>query len=175
MKVLRSIDHAIAKVEGWLIIIFLALMVSLTFSQVMLRALFTHAQFQWANFILGHVDWSEPLARLLVLWITFLGASLLTRENKHIKIDLLPAVIPPKWLPYRELILSIGCVVICAFMLKASIGYIKLELDFGGYLFLKLPAWVGQLILPAGFLMILFRFLIRGMEQLLEIFRGSRT
>jgi TRAP-type C4-dicarboxylate transport system permease small subunit len=174
MKILRSIDRVIAKIEGWLIIIFLALMVTLTFSQVMLRALFTHARFQWANFILGHVDWSEPLARLLVLWITFLGASLLTRENKHIKIDLLPAVIPPKWLPYRELILSIGCVVICAFMLKASLGYIKLELDFGGYLFLKLPTWAGQLILPAGFLMILFRFLIRGMEQLLGIFRGSR-
>ena len=169
MKALRYIDKALARAEGWLIIIFLSLMITLTFFQVILRALYTHAHIQWANTVLGQVDWADPFVRLLVLWLTFLGASLITGENKHIKIDFMSALLPPKWLPLRELILSLACVVISALMLKASLGYIKMEMTFGGSLFLKLPTWVGQLILPAGFSIILFRFFIRGIEQVVEL------
>jgi len=175
MKILRLIDNALARVEGWLIVLLLSLMIVLTFFQVILRALYTHAHIQWANAILGQVDWADPFVRLLVLWITFLGASLLTGDHKHIKIDLMSAVLPQKWLPFRELILAIACILISAILLKASIDYVKMEMDFGGYLFLKLPTWIGQLILPAGFFLILFRFLLRGIEQVHEIFRGGKA
>jgi TRAP-type C4-dicarboxylate transport system permease small subunit len=171
MKLLRYIDRGLARVEGWLIVIFLSLMVCFTFFHVILRALYTHAHIQWANAVLGYVDWTEPFVRLLVLWITFLGASLITGENKHIKIDLMPAIFPSHWLPFRELLLSLVCVLISALMLKASIDYIKIEMDFGGHLFLNVPTWIGELILPAGFSMILFRFFLRGTEQVLEILR----
>jgi C4-dicarboxylate transporter DctQ subunit len=153
MKLLRFIDNALARVEGWLIVIFLGLMVASTLVQ----------------------DWAEPFARLLVLWLTFLGASLVTGEGKHIKIDLLSSLLPRKSLPFRELVLSIVSALICALLLVASWDYVTLEMSFGGHLFLKIPTWVGQLILPAGFSMILFRFLLRGLEQLLEIFRGAKT
>jgi len=157
VNVLKNIDRALARAEGWLIVVFLWLMITLTFLQVILRSLY------------------NPLARLLVLWVTFLGASLLTGDKKHIKIDILSDIFPPKWQPFRGLILSIVCVLISALMLKASIDYIKMEMAFGGYLFLKLPTWVSQLILPAGFSMILFRFLLRGIEHMLELFRSDRT
>ena len=122
-----------------------------------------------------YVDWTEPLVRLLVLWLTFLGASLITRDNKHIKIDIMSAILPPKWLPFREFILSLACIIIAVIMIKASIGYIKTEMNFGGYIFLKLPIWIGQLIIPVGFSLLLFRFVLRGMEQILDIFRSTRV
>lgn len=175
MNIIRSIDRVLEKIEGWLIVLFLGMMVTLTFLNVILRALYTHAQAQWANLILGHVDWAEPMARLLVLWVTFLGASLLTGDNKHIKIDLMPEVLPSKWIPLRDLILSIACVVVCALMVQASLGYLFLEIEFGGILFLNIPTWVGQLILPLGFSLILFRFLLRGLEQIVTIVRVPRT
>lgn len=175
MNVLRHIDKALARVEGWLIVLLLWLMVILTFLQIILRALYTHAHIQWANLILGQVDWAEPLARLLVLWLTLLGASLLTRDNKHIKIDLMSAILPPKWQPFRELILSSGCFLICALLLKASVEYIHMEMAFGSHLFLNLPAWIGQIILPAGFLLIVFRFFLKGLEQVIEIFKRGMT
>ena len=175
MRVLRHIDKALARAEGWLIVVFLWLMVILTFLQIILRTLYTHAHIQWANLLLGQVDWAEPLARLLVLWITLLGASLLTGDNKHVKIDLMSSILPPKWLPFRELILSAVCVLVCVFMLKASVEYIRMEMEFGGYLFLELPTWVAQMILPAGFLLILFRFFLRGMQQAIEILRRGMT
>ena len=155
-----------------MIIVLLWLMVVLTFVQVCLRGLYTHGHFHWANSLMGHLDWSESFVRLLVLWLTFLGASLLTGENKHIKIDLFSTVLPPKWQRIREFILSVVSVLISAIMLKVCTEYVKMEMEFGGRMFLHLPNWIGQLILPIGFTMILFRFLLRALDHGLEIVRG---
>ena len=164
MKILRWMDTAFARLEGWLIIVFLWLMIILTFIQIFLRSLYTHLHLHWANTVMGYLDWSEPFVRLLVLWLTFLGASLITKEKKHIKIDLFSALLPSKWLPAREFLLSVVCVLISAIMLKVSIDYINLEIEFGGSTFLALPNWIGQLILPLGFALILFRFLLRAIN-----------
>lgn len=173
MKTLRWIDKALARFEGWLIVILLWLMVTFTFVQVCLRGLYTHAHLQWANSLMGYLDWSEPFVRLLVLWLTFLGASLITGENKHIKIDLFSTLLPLKWQRTRELVLSVVCVVISAIMVKASIDYINMEMEFGGSMFLNLPNWAGQMILPAGFALILFRFSLRAVDQGLRILRET--
>jgi len=170
MKILKYIDEIIAKMERWFIIAFLSLMVILTFFRVILRALYTHGHFQWANEILSQVDWTEPFVRLTVLWITFLGASLLTGDNRHIKIDLFGSLMPSKWLSVREIILSIVCILICALMLNASLGLIRIEMEFGTNYFLGIPAWVCQLILPLGFFVILFRFFIMALEHFINVF-----
>ena len=172
MNILKWLNKTIARLEGWLIVIFLGLMVSLTFIQVCLRGLYTHGNFQWANVLMGNLDWSEPFVRLLVLWLTFIGASLLTRENKHIKIDLFSALLPPKYDSIRELILSVACILISAIMIKVCIGYVKMEMEYGGMILNHLPNWIGQLILPLGFALIFFRFLIKAFDQGLDIFRN---
>ncbi len=169
MKILGRIDAAIARLEGWLLIFFLTLMVSLTFLQVILRSLFIYGHMGWANDLMGRIDWAEPFVRLLVLWVTFLGASLVTGENKHIKIDLLTQVIPEPWRPSLDGILSLAGAVVTALMFKASLFYVGTEMSFGGVLFLQIPNWVGQLILPAGFLLICLRFLTRALCSALAI------
>jgi TRAP-type C4-dicarboxylate transport system permease small subunit len=171
---LNWIDRLIAHVEGWLIIVFLGLMVTLTFLQVVLRDLFTFAHIQWANIVMGLMDWTEPMVRLFVLWLTFLGASLLTGDRKHIKIDLMSTLLPQKWQPFRELILSLVCVIIMSFMVKASVGYVKLEMEFGEALFLSIPTWAGELILPIGFSLILFRFILQGIDHAVALSKGGR-
>ena len=173
MNFLKRLDNALARFEGWLIILFLGLMVLFTFIQVCLRGLYTHGHFQWANSAMGALDWSEPLTRLLVLWLTFLGASLVTRDDRHIKIDLFGPILPIKWLPIRKLILDIACVIICAIMLKTSIAYVKMEMAYGGILFLKIPTWTAEIIIPAGFFLMLFRFFLRAVDQGLLLIRGT--
>ena len=173
MKRLAWIDRAVARFEGWLLILFLSLMVSLTFLQVILRSLFIHAHVGWANDLMGSLDWAEPFVRLLVLWVTFLGASLVTGENKHIKIDLLTQIIPASWLPVLNVLLSLAGALVTALMLKASLFYVGTEMSFGGNLFLNVPNWIGQLILPAGFLLMCFRFLVRGLSSALVILRRA--
>jgi TRAP-type C4-dicarboxylate transport system permease small subunit len=172
MNPLKWLDKILSIIEGWLIVTCLWLMIALTFIQVCLRGLYTHAHLGWANVLMGRLDWSESFVRLLVLWLTFLGASLITGENKHIKIDLFSTLIPQKWRPLREFVLSVFCILISAIMLKVCADYVKMEMEFGGVLFLNLPNWIGQLILPTGFALILFRFIIRAMDQGGEIAKG---
>jgi TRAP-type C4-dicarboxylate transport system permease small subunit len=172
MNILKYIDKIILKIEHWLVIISLTLMVIFTSMNVIFRALYTHAHMQWANNILSRVDWSEPFARLLVLWVAFLGASLLTKENRHIRIEIPGIMTSPLWSAVRELLLSLGCVVICLFMVKNSVDYLLMEMKYGSSTFMGAPAWVYQLIIPAGFSIMLFRFLINGLENLLILSRG---
>lgn len=171
MKPLKSANRAIEKVERCLVIISLSLMIVLTFLHILLRSLYSYGHIQWANTFLGRVDWTEPFVRLLVLWVTFLGASLITGENRHIKIDILRSLISPAWIPVREMVLSMGCFFICLLMLKASIEYIHMEMEFGSILFLGIPSWIFQLILPAGFLIMTFRFLTAAIEPFWELVR----
>jgi len=173
MKTLKRIDAAVARLEAWLVISFLTLMVSLTFLQVLLRSLFIYAHAGWANDLMGRFDWAEPFVRLLVLWVSFLGASLVTGENKHIKIDLLTHLIPVPWLPLRELLLSLAGTVVSALMIRASLFYIRTEMSFGGNLFLGLPTWIAQGILPVGFSMICFRFVLRGVDSAFTLVRRA--
>ncbi|MBN2125405.1 MAG: TRAP transporter small permease [Deltaproteobacteria bacterium] len=168
---LRFLDNLLARIEKGFLVLFLGLMVVLTFLQVALRALYTQAHMEWANALMGHIAWTEPLVRLLVLWVTFLGASLLTREGKHIKIDLMPGLLPARWLRYRGLLLSLACILVTALMLLSSVAYIRMEIAFGAPAALGIPGWVGPLILPVGFSLILLRFLLRGLDQVSEILR----
>ena len=174
MKMLERIDDALARFEGWLISAFLWCMVAFTFIQVCLRGLYTHGHLHWANGLMGRLDWSEPFVRLLVLWLTFLGASLLTKEGRHIKIDLFSSLLPRKWLLLRELIISMACVFISGVMTEVCFRYIQLEKTYGETIFLNLPAWIAQLILPLGFAFILFRFFVRGINQAFRLVGGGR-
>ena len=174
MKKFKSIDKAVEKVERWIIILSLTLMVVLTFLQVILRTLYTHAHIQWANTLLGHADWTDQFVRLLVLWVTFLGASLLTGDGRHIKIDIVGSLISSRWLSLREIVLSTCCLLICGLMFKASFDYISIEINFGSDLFLGIPSWMCQIILPLGFLVMSFRFLISVLEQIASLARRGR-
>jgi len=173
MKLLRSIDRCIARWEGRLIVVFLSLMILLSFLQVLLRTLATHAGIAWADTLLGHTSWTDIFVRVLMLWLAFLGASLLTREDGHIRIDAVATVLPERLKPYREAILSLAAAWISGILCVASVRVVLMEMEFGGDLFLGVPTWIGQGILPAGFLMIAFRFLIRGLEQALRTERTS--
>lgn len=173
MSALNWIDNLLARIEGWAVVLLLWLMVLLVFIQVGLRSLYTYGHLEWANAVLGHIDWSGPFTRLLVLWLTFLGASLLAKEGNHIRIDLFSGVLSKKWLPFREVLLSAISVLITAIMFKVSVDYIDMEMSFGGRGLFDLPSWIGQIILPAGFGLLCFRFLIKSLHEGFRIFRGT--
>ena len=174
METLERIDRILARVEGWFIIGLLWTMVLLMFVQVALRSFYTYGHFRLANEMLGSLDWSGPLVQLLVLWLTFLGSSLLIREGKHIKIDLFETILPPKWLPAREFILALVSLVILGIMVKVCTNYLIMEMEFGGKSLFYLPSWVGQTILPLGFALLFFRFLIKAIHEGHQMVRGSK-
>jgi TRAP-type transport system small permease protein len=79
----RSLIHAERIVE-WLMAIALAIMVGLIFGNVVLRYAFNTG-----------IAWSEEVARLMFVWMIFLGAILALRQHAHIGVDMLQAKLPP--------------------------------------------------------------------------------
>lgn len=169
IKQLNSLNNFLESIEKSLVILSFACMVIFSFLNVILRVLYTKFNIQWANSALVSIDWSEPFSRLMLLWVTFLGASLLTRGNLHIRIDFIGSFLSPFFIAVRELVLSIASVAVCFFMVWASIGYIKMEINYGNGVIAGLPAWIWQVIIPFGFTTILFRFLLNIPEQILVI------
>jgi len=79
----ERVDETIDRVEQTLLVTFLGFMILIAFLQIVLR-----------NFFNTGLSGGDPLLRNLVLWIGFIGATLATREGKHINIDVVS-----RWLP----------------------------------------------------------------------------
>lgn len=168
------INNILEHIERWLVIISFSLMLLFSSLNVVLRALYTKFDVQFANTVLTSIDWSESFARLMVLWITFLGASLLTKDNRHIRIDIMGHFLSPSLLSIRELVLSIACAVICFFMVRASIGYISMEMEYGTSSVMGVAAWKWQIVIPFGFCVMLFRFSLNILTEIIKI-SGKRA
>lgn len=159
MTLLSRLDNFLAKVETVLVILFLAVMVLMAFLQVLLR-----------NFFSTGILWGDSLLRHLVLWLAFLGASLATREQRHIKIDVLGRIIKGKLRKFVGLVTNLSGAVVCAFLAKASIVFVLDERSAGSTAFAGVRTWILLLILVYGFTVIGLRFLINAFAS-----NGSST
>ena len=152
MKLIRSLDsldRTLEKFECRLIVCLLSLMIILSFGQMISRNLFHQA-----------LVWGDILLRQLVLWTGFLGASLAVRQNKHISIDVfsnfLPVSSKNKIFTFTRIITAI----ISGFLAWAAWSFVQFEKESESILFLDIPVWFFQLVLPYSFLIIALRFLL---------------
>lgn len=162
MKALLKIDSALAAVEGALLILLLSVMVVMAFLQVVLRNVF-HEGFIWADILLRH----------LVLWIGILGAALAASQQRHITIDALTRFLTPR-LRFAVLALAqLFALAVCVVLADAAVTFVGNDLEFGATVYAEVPAWVSQIIIPVGFALLSFHFLVRALENALAAFRGD--
>ncbi len=154
---LKKIDVSLTFFENSLIVIILGAMVLLAFLQVLLRNVFETG-----------ILWGDIFLRHLVLWVGFLGASLATREEKHISIDILTRVIAKKFVPLVKLLVDAVAIIVSVWLAKAGYVFLKFEIEANTILFKNIPAWYFQLIIPVGFGLIGLRFLLKFIEQILD-------
>jgi len=162
IKFLKYFDNWIARFESILLVIVLSMMVLLAFLQVVLRNLFSEG-----------ILWGDTFLRHLVLWVGFLGASLATREKKHINIDLFTRFFKGK---AKALILSVTnlfAATVCWYLTSAAWTFVMDERAYNSIIFNDIPAWYFQIIIPVGFLLMTFRFLIIFIENLVQIFSSN--
>ena len=95
MELFRRIDRALARREGQLTVVVLLSMVLVAGFSATVRNL-TRFDIAWANDILMDLDWTDSFLRKGTMWLAFLGASLATHYRKHISIDLLLRLSPPR-------------------------------------------------------------------------------
>ena len=140
--------------ENALLIAMLALMVGLAAAQILFR-----------NFFDISIFGADQMLRLLVLWVTFLGAVAASREGKHIHVDAIA-----RWLPGRiksgvVALTDLFTLVVCLVLAWQSLRFIQSAQTSGEMAFGALPVWVAALILPLAFSLIALRYGLRFMHH----------
>jgi TRAP-type C4-dicarboxylate transport system permease small subunit len=155
---LRQLDRWLARLEGAAVVLLLTGLLGLGLLQVILRNLLASGMF-WADELLQHI----------VLWLGFLGASLATREQRHLNMDLLTRLSPARWQSWLSLLVDVAALLICALLTQAAWTFVRSENAAGTVLTFGVPAWLAQSIIPLGFGIISLRFALHFLETLLQV------
>ncbi|HEX6927680.1 MAG TPA: TRAP transporter small permease [Gammaproteobacteria bacterium] len=118
------------------------------------------AQIVMRNFFDTGFAWIDPILRILVLWICMLGAVTAAREDRHISIDVLSRFAPPRLLPWVKRVVAFATAVVCALLAWHSFRFVRDEFAYSDVEVAGLPVWVWQSILPLGFALMAWRFLL---------------
>lgn len=170
INILKRTNNYIEVIESILIYLGLSIMILLSFFQVCARNLFSF------GFI-----WADDLLRHLVLWTGFIGASIATKQGKHINIDVFKRLLKGRFKNLADFIINLAGAVIGILLFYASWNLIEIERQFPDIVAsLKIPVWYAELIFPIGFGLITLRFLFTSLSELLiflnfksEIIRGE--
>ena len=153
----------ISKIEEILIALFLGIMVILVLIQVLLRNLFHTG-------IIG----GDSIVKHLLLWIVFMGAGLATRDETHVRIDVVSKILSHKWKQIAEIIVTIFSIIVCCILVYASSSFIFVEYNAHSKLpFLNIPVWILEIIIPAGYLIVALRFTSKGVINIINMIRGE--
>ena len=153
---ITRIESALLAAEKWGLCALLAVMISLSFLQVVLRGFFS-AGLLWADTFLRH----------LVVWACFLGAALAAGEEKHFAFDALSRLLTGTARRAARLAVSLACAAVCAWLACASWSFFADEFRSDGALFsvasMTVPAWTFALAYPAGFILLSVHYAIKAL------------
>lgn len=128
----------------------LLLMILMATVQILLRNLFDTGLF-----------WNETFLRASVLWLTLVGSMIATRDNLHIRIDLLQRYLSPEMIPWIERTVNLVAAFICGVVTWYSSLFVLTEYQYGASP--VIPSWLVVSIIPFGFAIISVRFLGRAL------------
>lgn len=163
MKVLDAIDDYLSKIESWAIIVLFSSLIVTAFIQVILR-----------NFFSSGFIWADVLLRNSVLWIALLGASIATKERKHIAIDVVSRYFSIRKKYIIEIVISIISIYVSHLLAIASLTFISDERGSGGVLVFGIHTWCFLVIIPIAFYSIAFRFFIRALKRVITLIKGAQ-
>jgi TRAP-type C4-dicarboxylate transport system permease small subunit len=140
------INTAIAflkRCEDALLVLLLLGMIGMAAGQVLLR-----------NFFDGGVYWGDSAVRVMVLWVTMLGAMVASRDDSHIRIDLIGRFLQELQKPLlRSTVARINygftCLIL-ALCCWASGQFVYYEYVDQSIAFAAVPAWLCEAVMPVG-------------------------
>ena len=162
MRLLNSLNERLGRIEGFLLGFFLLTMTLLAFLQVIMRDL-----------VGVGLPWADSLVRLLVIWVGFLGATLATRLEQNLTVEVLTKFLPPKLHSASSIIVKLFCLVVCIFLLEASCRFLADERGTGELFVSLFPSWWTLLIIPATFVLIPLHLVIGILNDGRKILKGG--
>ncbi len=110
-NILAPVSAALDKLCSVLIVVMLGLMVIITGAQIICRIWFTA------------LTWSDEVTRYLLIWSTFLGASVVYRHSGHISVTIVQDAVPPRLSKILRVAVHAICFVLFTVLLYFSCTY----------------------------------------------------
>ena len=130
-------------------------MIVLGFGQIVLREVFE------TGFV-----WADELIKLMVLWLAMIGAVAASRDDRHIRIDVLSQVLPDSVTRFSRVLVDVFAAVVSAVIAWHAWRYLQLEIEFEDQVLIDTPAWIAHVIVPLAFALISYRFALLGLGRL---------
>lgn len=115
MKFIRRLDRQLARGEAAIAATVLLIMIFVAAAQAVLRNL-TNFDFDFANVALERMAWADSFLQKGTLWLAFFGASLSTYDEKHIAIDVIPRLSPPRIKQALRALISTFAAITCFYL-----------------------------------------------------------
>ena len=109
---------------------------------------------------------ADTMLRYAVLWLTMLGAMLVTREGRHINISLVQTFLSGRAEAGLAVITNGFAAGVCAVLARAAFSFVVDEYTYGQPAFYSLPSWAALSVLPFGFSVMALRFTLRTLAAL---------
>jgi C4-dicarboxylate transporter, DctQ subunit len=152
--VLEKAGKWLHQFETYLLAALLTALLLMSVTQIVLRVFFD------TGFI-----WAEAVSRQGVLWLALLGALSATREKKHIAIDALPRLLPPKARQIIWTLTQLAAAVITTALAWYGWGMVQLEREAPGVLVANIPSWWPMCVFVLGFSLISLRFVFAAFSK----------
>ena len=147
-----------------MLVLILTSMILLAASQIVLR-----------NFFGFGFIWADELLRMLVLWIAVAGAVAASRTDKHINIAVLDRFVPARLKAGLKVFVDLFTAGICLVITWHSVAFVQTSHEYEDVLMGNVPAWMLQLVLPIGFGLITWRYLVFSVRQLVALFSREKV
>jgi C4-dicarboxylate transporter, DctQ subunit len=146
---MKFLIRKLTEIEDLILVLMLVSMILLASSQIVLRNLFD-----------AGIVWVDPLLQVMVLWIGLIGAMVASRDNRHIRIDLLGEILNKNTHLLIQTFVGQFCAWIC--FIIAGYGAKWVWSDYIDELpgFSIFPAWLLEVIIPFAFAIIGIRYFV---------------
>jgi len=142
-------------IEDSTMILLVSIMILVAGMQIILRNLFDTG-----------FGWSDPLLRIMVLWVGLVGAMAATRERRHITVDILSRFLPARGKMVSGIIADTASAVVCGLLAWHSAHFVLEEYQGGAAAFDAVPAWACEVIMPIGFAVMALRFFLSMIDRI---------
>lgn len=163
-RIIEALGRFGAAAETTLLVLLLLGMITLSTAQIVLRNFFDIGFF-----------WSDEVLRSLVLWIALAGAVAASRTDKHINISLIENFVGERLKRGVQVLTHGFSAVICGLVTWFSLEFALTSREYGDVVLGSFPAWILQLVLPAGFGLICYRYLLFTATDLLAVFSATAS
>ena len=154
--VYRVVDRVVLVAEKTFLVAALFLMTVLVFVVALDR---------WFEFINLGWFWATKLALFLMIWVGFVGASVATKERRHLTIDVAGRVLSPRGARVANFFTQAISAGFCFMLATYATDLVLESLEYGDQEgVLPIPTWIIQCVMP-------FSFYIMGARFIENIFR----